>query len=68
MRARRKAEKAIEQIYAEMRSALPDELPALTEAVINLHKLVINPLRMFLFGFGTCLILVLAYFVIRFVI
>lgn len=68
MRSRKKAEEAIEQIYAEMKTALPNELPALTEAVIGLHKLITNPLRVFLLGFGTCLAMVLVYLVVRIII
>lgn len=68
MRSRKKAEEAIEQIYAEMKTALPNELAALTEAVIGLHKLITNPLRVFLLGFGTCLAMVLVYLVVRIII
>lgn len=68
MRARKKAEKVLDALFEEFKTAPGNELPALTGAIVDLYKSIANPLRMFLFGFGTCLILVLAYFVIRFVI
>lgn len=68
MRARRKVEKVLDALFEEFKTAPEHELPALTGAIVDLYKSITNPLRMFLFGFGTCLILVLAYSIIRFVI
>lgn len=68
MRARKKAKKALDALFEEIKTAPTDELPALTGAIVDLYKSIINPLQMFLLGFGTCLALVLAYSIIRFVI
>ena len=72
MKIRKKAEKAInkaiDNVFEEIESAPPYDLPALIEAIIELRKLITDRLRIFLYGFGTCFALVVAYLVIRIIV
>lgn len=68
MKIKRKAEKAIDGLLKEIESALPNELPALIETIIELHKLITNRLRIFFYGFGTCFGIVIAYLAIRIIV
>lgn len=68
MKTRKKAEKVIDVLFEEIKSALPYELPVLTGAIVDLHKLIANPLRIFLYGFGSCLSIVIAYLAIRIIV
>ena len=62
---RKKLKMVLNALFEEFKTVHSDDLPRLTEVILETYRLVVNPLRFWFAGFGTCLFIIVAYFLIR---